>query len=306
MAEKRTEVEKIDVKTGDQFSSERENPTHVTGGDGSIDGGETEQLKEQIEETRSQMGETIGAIQEKLNYANISEQVTEHVNNAVETAKEAVYDATVGKAATIMKNLGDEISGSSLVKTAKQNPFPFILIGLGAGLLAYQSYGAKSSKTRTRFIGDGAGTQKRGANGESIGAGVTDKLSGVTDKVSDVAGDAYHKVTDAVDTAYTGASDAIDQAYGKVGELGSVVRSKYDAQIEENPLVVGAVALALGAAVGMAIPTSRTENEWLGNARKDVLDKAQNKAAELLDKTKETVTEAGRSIADQSSSAKTE
>src|SRR5688500_11567908 len=35
---------------------------------------ETEHLKAQIEETRSQMGETIDAIQEKLSFSNISEQ----------------------------------------------------------------------------------------------------------------------------------------------------------------------------------------------------------------------------------------
>ena len=115
---------------------------------------ETEQLKDQIEETRNEMGETIGAIQDKLTYTNISEQVSDHVNIAVESAKLAIYDATVGKATSIMKNISDEVSGSSIVKTAKRNPVPFILIGLGAGLHAYQTYGAKTIKTRTKFISD--------------------------------------------------------------------------------------------------------------------------------------------------------
>src|SRR3954447_16446311 len=48
---------------------------------------EAEQIKGKIEETRNQMGETIDAIQDKLSFSNISEQVTEHVNNAVESAK---------------------------------------------------------------------------------------------------------------------------------------------------------------------------------------------------------------------------
>src|SRR5690349_15072490 len=61
---------------------------------------ETDHLKAQIEETRSQMGETIDAIQEKLSFQNISEQVkeqvSEQINSALETAKETVYDATIG------------------------------------------------------------------------------------------------------------------------------------------------------------------------------------------------------------------
>src|SRR4051812_19328735 len=79
---------------------------------------ETENIKGQIEETRSQMGETLDAIQEKLSFSNISEQVSEHVHNAVETGKEAVYDATIGKAAGFMKNVTNNISSSSIVRTA--------------------------------------------------------------------------------------------------------------------------------------------------------------------------------------------
>ena len=86
------------------------------------DGRTTDELKESIEETRGQMGETIDAIQEKLSFSNLSEQVSEHVNHAVETAKDAVYGATIGKAATFMKDFGDEISKTSIVKAAKDNP----------------------------------------------------------------------------------------------------------------------------------------------------------------------------------------
>jgi hypothetical protein len=42
---------------------------------------EAEQLREQIEETRRGMGETIDAIQEKLSFSNISEQVQAQVSS---------------------------------------------------------------------------------------------------------------------------------------------------------------------------------------------------------------------------------
>src|SRR5215212_427947 len=113
---------------------------------------ETEQIKGQIEETRKEMGQTIDAIQERLSFSNISDQVSEHVSNAVETAKGAVYNATIGKAVDFMKNVGDGVSSSSIVRTAKNNPYPFILIGLGAGLLAYQSY---SGSRRSYYGGRG-------------------------------------------------------------------------------------------------------------------------------------------------------
>src|SRR5438477_12905005 len=68
---------------------------------------ETENLKAKIAETRSQMGETIDELQERLSFSNISEQVSEHVSNVIETAKNSAYDATIGKAVGFMKNMGD-------------------------------------------------------------------------------------------------------------------------------------------------------------------------------------------------------
>ncbi|MEO7658981.1 MAG: DUF3618 domain-containing protein, partial [Pyrinomonadaceae bacterium] len=132
--------ERDELKSGD---------TNITLGE---DAGEkTNQIKGQIEETRNQMGETIDAIQDKLSFANLSEQVSEHVNHAVETAKDAVYDATIGKAANIMKDLNGELSNTAVIKTIKENPLPFALIGLGAGLFAYQSLAGKAHTGRSRF-----------------------------------------------------------------------------------------------------------------------------------------------------------
>jgi hypothetical protein len=253
---------------------------------------ETEKIRAQIEETRADLGETIDAIQEKLSFSNISGQVSEQVNHAVETAKEAVYDATIGKAVNIMKNLGNEISASSIGSTIKSNPLPFILIGAGAGLLAYNAYsGDKPRRSRSRNFADRPDRQI-GDGRESTESGrlsaVTGAVSGVKDTVSTAAGTAYEKVT-----------GAVDQVYSKAGEYGSSAREQYDHYLEENPLAVGAVALAQGAAVGMAIPATRYEGQLMGQARQDLLNKAQDTASNLLHETKQSVGEAGQSFANK-------
>lgn len=259
---------------------------------------EAEQIKSQIEETRNQMGETIDAIQDRLSFTNLSEQVSEHVNNAVESAKEAVYDATIGKAASFMKNIGNEISRSSIVNTAAKNPFPFILIGLGAGLLAYQSYSGSGRKSsdRRRLASMGGESYREELESRE---GVNSKVAALTGTVSDAAGTAYDKVSTAVGGAYTSAGDVVGKAYGKVGDLTATATDKYDYYIEENPLAVGAVALALGAAVGFAIPASTFESRVMGPAREQLMGKAQDTASELIDKTKNAVLEAGQTISEQ-------
>src|SRR5690349_2004050 len=100
MAERSSELENINQTDIDsEFEDQTNNRTSVDfeNRDDEISTDEnteeTEKIREQIVETRQQMGETIDAIQEKLSFSNISEQVkeqvSEQINNVVDTAKEA-------------------------------------------------------------------------------------------------------------------------------------------------------------------------------------------------------------------------
>ncbi|CAN5318628.1 hypothetical protein BH20ACI2_BH20ACI2_18440 [soil metagenome] len=258
---------------------------------------DTEKIKAQIEETRADMGETIDAIQERLSFSNISGQVSEHVNHAVETAKGAVYDATIGKAVNIMKNIGNDISATSVAKTVTHNPVPFLLIGAGAGLLVYQAYSGKpNGRSRSRSLS--GRTERQLSDGIDRSSSV---IGNATESVSDTLDGVRSTVTSAAGTAYNKVASAVDQTYQKAEELGSTAREQYDHYLEENPLAVGAVALALGAAVGLAIPATRYEGKLMGQAKQDLLNKAQDTATNLLHETKQSVGEAGKTFADKAS-----
>lgn len=251
---------------------------------------ETEHLKAQIEETRNQMGETIEALQEKLSYSNISEQVSAHVNNAIESAKNSVYDATVGKAAGLMKNINEGISQTRVVRTARNNPFPFILIGLGTGLLIYRTYTSDRNRGFDRTRAQGL---KRSSGGET--AMISDGDGESLGRLSSAVSSAYEGVSWAVDSAYTGSRYLANRAYSRTGEYGQLAQETYDRNLEENPLAVGAAAFAIGAFVGFAIPSTRYEGELMGEAREGLLRKARDTGTQLLDRTKQLVDEAARS-----------
>jgi ElaB/YqjD/DUF883 family membrane-anchored ribosome-binding protein len=270
---------------------------------------ETEHIKSQIEETRNQMGETIDAIQERLSFANISEQVSETVSNAIETAKDTAYEATIGKAVNFMKNFGDGVSHSTTFKAVKKNPLPLALIGIGTGLLVYQSMSKSSSRT-------GNGTSRRlysgGATGDESStfgsakrtlSDATDKIgdtaSSAYESVSNVAGSAYESVTGAVSSASTRASDVASRVYDRAGEYGTIAHEKYDEYLEENPLALGAVAIAVGAAVGLAIPSTNYEGRLMGDAREKLMERAQDAAGGLVDKAKQAASEVGQTIKEE-------
>jgi len=52
----------------------------------------------------------------------------------------------------------------------------------------------------------------------------------------------------------------------------------------ENPLLVGAGALAIGTAIGMLLPETEPEHRLMGEAKDTVVDKAQNVAQQAIDK----------------------
>ncbi|MEO7673599.1 MAG: DUF3618 domain-containing protein [Pyrinomonadaceae bacterium] len=324
MAEKSGDLENIDKIAAVTTTTERESGQALEGRGGEYsvseahqfgaapvdDKLETEHIKAQIEETRSNMGETIDAIQDRLSFSNISEQVSEQVNNAIETAKDNVYEATVGKAVSFMKNTGNDISRSSLVTTARENPLPFILIGVGAGILAYNSMGKKKPTSQRGYRTDsGHGTWDYKTSEvhpsdtkeyrQSALESAKDKIGGVKNTVSDAVGTAYEGVSNAAGSTYSGAAELANSAYEKAGEFGTKAQETYTEYLEEKPWAIGAVALIAGAAVGLAIPSTRYEGELMGEARVNLMSKAQNAASDLVDNAKQIASDAGNTIKDE-------
>ena len=344
MAEKSSELERID--DSDAISSaadeskylEARSDDYDADDDASSDTGstlealsddtdetdDTDQIRAQIEETRSQMGETIDAIQEKLSFQNISEQVkeqvSEHINSAIETAKDSVYGATIGnlgKAGKFMQNIGKEISNTEAGKFARKNPFPLVLIGLGVGLLAYEGFSGGKSRRTYRYSDYDNDPRNRGQRDsatvstlKSATGKISDTASSAYDSVSATTGNAiesvkgaatsaYGTVADTANKAYEGVSNYANTAYEKAGEYGHQARETYDYYLEENPLAVGAVALAVGAAIGLAIPATRYESEVMGEYSQQLLDRAQTAAGDLVDRVKEVAAEAKTTLSEE-------
>jgi hypothetical protein len=318
---------------------------------------ETEQLREQIEETRRGMGETIDAIQERLSFQNISDQVkdqvSEQINGAVESAKDAFYGKAGDLVNTVSRTFRD-LSKTDLAKRAQQNPTALAIIGAGIGALLIgllvdgkkggrktksYNYDYDSSDDQVRYtdaprrelsssrsdwqsestfesgrnrIGDTASSGYESVSGAASSAygGVTsaagsaieslgNAASATYEGVGSVAGKTYEGVGNVASKTYKGVTTAAGFAYEKAGDLGGQVKINYDHYIEENPLAVGAVALALGAVVGFAIPMTQKENEYLGEYRDTVVEKAQETAQEALGTVKQMATEAQRVITEE-------
>lgn len=267
---------------------------------------EPEEIKAQIEETRNQMSETINAIEEKFNFSKISEQVKEgvsdQINNALDTAKDAVYDATIGKAENIMQSVGKGLSdnfgdaGSYVVKSAKGNPLPLALIGIGAGMLFMQrnkrrsnEYDYKMNDYRRNYV---AGDYNQMDDGETV---TRQKSNSNTGGVLETAQETVGSVAS---SAYSGVSSLASKTGEHASNLGGHVQnvasrglSQYEQTLQDSPLIVGAVALAMGAAVGLSIPATDYENQWMGDKKEDLVQSVEGVARDAFSKVQEVAGE---------------
>jgi hypothetical protein len=60
-------------------------------------------------------------------------------------------------------------------------------------------------------------------------------------------------------------------------------------QYEESPIGMGAVALAIGLAIGYSLPSTRREERMLGGARDRLVDQAREKVADATERVEQIV-----------------
>ncbi len=300
-----------------------ESDTYGDGDDYSED--ELEASRAQIEQTRSELSSTIDAIQEKLSPANIAQQ-----------AKDTVKEATVGKAQEMVSNAGnaatDVVSnagssakgfGSNLLDTIKGNPVPAAIAGIGLGWLFMSRNKGGSS---TQYYADRSDGYPAGYNPGNSGyyaasnsanyqagdgqSSVSDRVSKTQDKVGDLAGQAQNKVSDVASSVGSTAGQAAETVQDTAGQLASNAQygaqraqSAFQQSLQSNPLAVGVVSLALGAAIGLSIPETDKENELLGETRDDVVQQAQQTVSEKAQQVQSVAQQAVGAAKDAASDA---
>jgi methyl-accepting chemotaxis protein len=79
------------------------------------------------------------------------------------------------------------------------------------------------------------------------------------------------------------------------------MQSGVEGMLQDNPLMVGAVAVVAGAALGMALPSTPQENRLLGETRETFMETARETVQEVSEKVK-TVAEETQSAAQKAAS----
>ncbi|MBV9119392.1 MAG: DUF3618 domain-containing protein [Chloroflexi bacterium] len=241
--------------------------------------GDIERHKRRIEHKRAEMSATIDCIQTKLDPQRIKNQVTS-----------SVRQATVGRAQEMFDN-----TRYGLFDRVRENPIPAAMAAIGIGWLLTRkpeptgSYG-HGYRSGAAYDETGLGDRARQRASE-----MSDRVQGT---VGDLRGQAQDRVDDfrataqsRIDDVTSRAQDTMAQVQSRASEMTDQARSQairarggIEQMIEDNPLAVGAIALAVGAAIGLAAPSTQKENEMFGATRDRLMEQAQSKARDAMEK----------------------
>jgi ElaB/YqjD/DUF883 family membrane-anchored ribosome-binding protein len=217
------------------------------------------------------------------------------------------------------------------------NAIPLSLIGLGVGWLALSLRKQRSLQYDDDSLGlesyydeidefstlNGGPIRERDELARGYGreqSGARGRIGDLTDSARSLAGSARERVgtlaeraSHSVGAARTRAVDAASHLGHQASELTHEARAKLaQAQsrtvdfAEENPLAVGALAIAAGVGIGLLLPISKPESRLMGSARdrligdaRGLLHEARDAGNRIGQKAKETAEELRGSVSDR-------
>jgi hypothetical protein len=249
------------------------------------------------------MSETIDAIQEKLRPGNIVAGATDRVKNATTERVRKMAGSASETAQGAMESTR-EMAGN-LAEGARQNAIPAAMIGIGVAWLLidrfrdrrdrdwrqYESRGYASSYRTPGYYGGDEYYRARASS--PYGTGYSEYGSSDYDAENRTPAD-YEE----------GLSSRVEDVRERALRTGRRARGGFERLLHSNPLMVGAAALAVGAAVGLALPETERENEWMGEARDNVVERAQDLARNAATRAQDAVGDAATEVASRVVSGK--
>jgi len=244
----------------------------------------------------------------------------EKIGDAIDGAKAKIGDTASdlqSKASDLAHNVQDKAGDATalvsyrIAESIKANPVPAAIAGVSVGWLLLDAlmkphkhnqpytngngyYGDTSYGTENRSLTSQAGS-KLSETGEKIG----DAIDGAKAKIGDTASDLQSKASDLAHNVQDKAGDATALVTTKASELGYAVQSNArkatDATqdfVTDNPLAAGAIALLVGTAIGLALPSTAQENKLMGSYRDQLADQAGQRAQDLIGKVQDVAGDA--------------
>ncbi|MCA9972178.1 MAG: DUF3618 domain-containing protein [Anaerolineales bacterium] len=283
------------------------------------------EIRDQIAQTRTEMEQTIDQIQDRLSPEHIRQQTQEAIREATIGKVEDMTHRAEREVSSWGRKFARTVRENPV-------PMALIGLGIGWLAISENNGETYPYTTEEYYPYDAAGQyrgtryeQRRAADDEwRRGDYPRDEWGRRDDRRSD-AGHAAEKVQERAAHMAESVQERADEALTlaerrarafreQVGETAEHTQQRVEETAEqleararrtvrrtkrtfwetmnENPLAVGATAVAVGALVGMALPASEPENRWMGESRDHLVEEAKEAVQETVQKAQTVAQEA--------------
>lgn len=266
------------------------------------------EIESDVERTRARVNQTIEALRDSMAPGQLVEQALDYARNA--------------GGAQFARNLGQAV---------RDNPLPVLMIGAGIGWLMMSGregaapraahYGPPPRQPalpapRPTPLATSAATSPGGAShgapglGSRLGEAATGAKESVQDAAASIGQTAFgmaDRVSEAAGTAgdrarmyQHDARDAAAQHYSRLAEgtshLGRQAGENWNRLSTEQPLLIGALGLAVGAALGALLPRTEAEDRLMGEASEATARQVRETVETQYEQVKDAVTTQAQGI----------
>lgn len=271
------------------------------------------------------MSETLNEIEHRLSPDHMKHEAKEFLYETADHVREEYHPKRLAQQA-----------GTNMKNTVREHPVPSLIAGLSLGYLLMKSMEERSHHSRSNgkhrpyrrsARPAGEATYRHGGRrsvSRSSPAGYAQaedrghyEEPGMREQMRSASEQAAEKTQDVKEEAAEQAQEMKEQAGEWAEETGRQARrtvrsAKHSMErgtrqvqgtmrdfIYQNPLMAGAVALGTGAMLGGMFPSTRTEDEWMGEARDEVMERAERAAEGPMHRAGE----AAENVAEEAKSA---
>lgn len=251
----------------------------------------SEDIEREVEAAREDLDSTVEALKSKMSPGQLLDEITRSLKGT--------------GAENMVHNLGAQV---------RDNPLAIAMIGAGMAWLMMGkgvSHGPDGSAEMSGSTGvtedlSDYPLDERMASGEMhSGGGLKEKAQGLAQGARDMAsraGEAASHAREGVMGAAGAVKHGAQHLGGEAAHAGQRIQRTFMDTLEREPLIIGALGLAVGAAVGASLPPTRLEDRTFGKARDKVLEKGREAAEEGLAVAKDAAEAAYQGVAEEARS----
>lgn len=212
----------------------------------------SEDIEREVESARNNLDRTVDALKDKMTPGQLIDEISRSFKG--------------GGASDMMDNLGAQV---------RENPMALAMIGAGMAWLMMGKSGYKTPDTAaaayqnapTGLHPEGQPHPGPAQAAKAAAEKVNQAISGAKDTVGGVTSSAKEALGGAAERAAAGVHGMGEQA----SVAGRKAARTFEDILQQEPLIIGALGLAVGVAVGAALPSTTLEDRTFGAARDDLV-----------------------------------